>query len=158
MAQALAAAHVHGGLGHRTCSVDLRVRARVLVRVAMLPYVPAGTPYTYTLPWRPRVRPGTSTPGRLYEAEGVKRLRFKPDYYYEKIAATCDTRHVVATCDSDGRFILFCRKSSATSGKHTCISQHPASLRPGFPMSQCMSRPMSQCMSRPMSQCMLSQK
>ena len=43
----------------------------------------------------------------------------KPDLYYEKIAATCDTRHVAATCDSDGRFILFCRKSSAASGKHT---------------------------------------
>ena len=36
--------------------------------------------------------------------------RVKPDLYYEKIAATCD---------SDGRFIPFCRKSSATSGKHT---------------------------------------
>ena len=43
----------------------------------------------------------------------------KPDLYYEKIAAACDTRHVAATCDGDGRFILFCRKSSATSGKHT---------------------------------------
>ena len=46
----------------------------------------------------------------------------KPDLYYEKIAATCDTRHVAATCDSDGRFILFCRKSSATSGKYTWLA------------------------------------
>ena len=54
------------------------------------------------------------------ESQDVSALNnIKPDLYYEKMTATCDTRHVVATCDSNGRFILFCRKSSATSGKHT---------------------------------------
>ena len=54
----------------------------------------------------------------------VVRPSVKPDLYYEKIAATCDTRHVAATCDSDGRFYIRGRSTYRVhcTGMHTLYS------------------------------------
>ena len=98
---------------------------------------------------------------------------FKPDLCYEEIAATCHTRHVAETCDSDGRLILSCRKSSATSRKHAaydlafpcrnaclvaCLNASCRKIEPGstLAMNRCDSErqghPLSQCLSHRISQ------
>ena len=66
----------------------------------------------------------------------------KPDLYYEKIAATHDMslRHATAMAD------LYYFVANPVQLLENTHDKPTPSLRPGFPMSQCMSRPMSQCM------------
>ena len=86
-----------------------------------------------------------------YMCERASNIRLlSPILYYEKIAATCDTRHVAATCDSDGRYTILsqvqCNKwkthianaQLATWVSH--VAMHAvAKVEPGstFAMSRC---------------------